>query len=884
VRDPPTPHPQPDSLQAYGLGKLNPGDALEVERHITACETCRKVLETILEDDFVTLVRRLSRQATIPPPPRLHAGYEVLEEIGRGGMAVVHKARQPEVGRVVALKRILAGAAAAPDELARFHREAKLAAELRHPNIVQVHDYGEQGGLPYLAMEYVEGGTLAARLAETPLPPRESAALAKTLAEAFAYAHGAGVIHRDLKPANVLLVGNALLGVPGDNGTPRRAFPTDAVPKIADFGLARRLDATLHTQAGALIGTPSYMAPEQTTGDPATALPAVDVYALGATLYECLTGRPPFRAATVMETLAQVRTLDPVPPRSLQPGVPRDLETICLKCLAKEPGQRYATAGDLAEDLRRFLVGEPIRARPIGALERAGKWARRKPAAAALALMGFAVAVAAITAAAWHQHTLSAQVDRANANEAEARRQWSQALANFREAHEALDAIFLWLEEDTMRVQEPRTRALLQEISQATIRYYNGVLRDVEGTDPELRLNRALGQVYTARVHHLIGDHAAAQREFEEASRLLANLASEFPENSEYCWQRAYCRYRQATGLWELGRQEEAQVLFREMLTLLTPLAAVASERIRASRLRGQAHYQLALSLLLSPYDNELILEAKEAIGVLTPLVAQDPKNNAHRTFLVESFHVLGMSYALKNQRDRLRAVTRHAEAVVAPFLQNPPRQLIDLRALYLLADLNRLAARADHVAKDSRAAGAKNDRTLAILDLVHRQEPWYREARLCRSGVHYGLALLLEETGRPSEALSEWARAVEYTTGDARDEALRNITRLERAEAQLRLGEKDRAFAEINQLGTVKDLDGPTLLRLAYLCCSALEASPQERREELTALALNCLRRCRAKGYFEDAKRLDEVRTAPQLAPLRSRPEFRNFLGGPRP
>jgi ABC-type amino acid transport substrate-binding protein/tRNA A-37 threonylcarbamoyl transferase component Bud32 len=297
-------------------------------------------------------------------------GYEVLGELGRGGMGVVYQARQVKANRLVALKMILSGAHASPADVARFRREAEAVARLSHPNIVQVYEVGEHQGLPFFSLEFVEGGTLAQKLSGTPQPAPWAARMVEVLARAVHFAHQRNVIHRDLKPANILL--------PGDKEAPLFSA------KIADFGLAKRLEGEAHpTQSGAILGTPAYMAPEQASGGKGVG-PAADVYALGAILYECLTGRPPFHAPTPLDTLLQVLEREPAPPRSLCPGVPRDLETICLKALAKAPGQRYASAADLAEDLNRFLEGRPIQARPVGRVERLWRWCRRSPVVAGL--------------------------------------------------------------------------------------------------------------------------------------------------------------------------------------------------------------------------------------------------------------------------------------------------------------------------------------------------------------------------------------------------------------------------------------------------------------------------------------------------------------------
>jgi hypothetical protein len=316
-----------------------------------------------VDDRTSTLAPRAQEHAA-PDVPRSFGDYEILEEIARGGMGVVYLARQTKLNRTVALKMILAGGHTGTAELERFRTEAEAIARLQHPHIVQVFEVGEREGLPFLALEFCPGGGLDKKLAGTPLPPQEAAGLVETLARAMHAAHDKGVIHRDLKPANVLLA-------------------EYSTPKITDFGLAKKLDEAGRTATGAVMGTPSYMAPEQAGGKTKELGPACDIYALGAILYECLTGRPPFKAATPLDTIMQVVHDEPVPPRQLQSRVPADLETVCLKCLQKEPGKRYATAAELAEELGRFRRGELIRARPVGRLERGWRWCRRNPALAA---------------------------------------------------------------------------------------------------------------------------------------------------------------------------------------------------------------------------------------------------------------------------------------------------------------------------------------------------------------------------------------------------------------------------------------------------------------------------------------------------------------------
>jgi hypothetical protein len=365
-------HAEGHSVPAAELCRDCPELAPELERRIRALQEMNRLMETACqrgEDSDVgpgvSQAARVTAEVQLPDLP----GYEILGELGRGGMGVVYRARHLKVNRVVALKMIRAGGYAEVEDLKRFHAEAEAVARLQHSNIVQLFESAEHNGLPFFTLEYVPGGSLADRLRGTPLPPQEGARLVEQVARGIQHAHEKAIVHRDLKPGNVLLA-------------------ADGTPKVADFGLARRTEVGSGlTATGAVLGTPSYMAPEQAAGEAKYVGPTTDVYALGAVLYECLTGRPPFQGPTPLETLLQVLKNEPVPPSQLQPKLPHDLETICLKCLQKEPVKRYGSAVALAEDLRRFQAGEPILARPVGRLERGWRWCRRNPPLAAALTM-----------------------------------------------------------------------------------------------------------------------------------------------------------------------------------------------------------------------------------------------------------------------------------------------------------------------------------------------------------------------------------------------------------------------------------------------------------------------------------------------------------------
>jgi serine/threonine protein kinase len=502
-------------------------------------------------------------------------GLELVEALGSGGMGVVFKARQTTLGRDVAVKFLRDAHAADWEQRERFLQEARAVARLRHPNLVQLYEFGEAptaGGTtsqPYLVLEYVPGGSLADLMRGSPQRPKEAARLVETLAQAIHYAHQQGVIHRDLKPANVLLQRSEVRDQRSEEGSqmskeggkcrPKASdlcpLTSDLCPKVTDFGLAKFLAGSDLTQTGDVLGTPGYMAPEQASSKFGSITAAVDVYGLGAILYEALTGRPPFQAETAPATVYQVQHEDPVTPRRLQPTIPSDLDTICLKCLRKEPGRRYATAQNLADDLRRFQGGEPIRARPVGSGERIVVWCRRKPAVAGLLAALVLVFLAGSSGVLWQWQRATESAAKADRNAAKYKAELETAQRRQKLLRERVDGL-------TRRGYElygepgqyNAGKALLEE----ALTFYDKLLPE-DARDPLLRVGAANTYDSVGRICHLLGQWDRALEAFDHSETILRGLLEEEPANKGYCRLLANnYRYR-ANVLRDVDRMGEAR-------------------------------------------------------------------------------------------------------------------------------------------------------------------------------------------------------------------------------------------------------------------------------------------------------------------------------------
>jgi serine/threonine-protein kinase len=753
-----------------------------------------------------------------PPPQgtaftvRAFGDYEVLEEVARGGMGVVYKARQVSLNRTVALKMILKGEFASAEDVQRFRMEAEAAANLDHPNIVPIYEVGAHEGQPYFSMKLIDGGNLGQHVGRLADRPHEAARLLAAVARAVHYAHQHGILHRDLKPANILLA----------RGDKRPACPPagkltseDAwgyEPHVTDFGLAKRVQADAGlTRSGAVVGTPSYMAPEQASGRKSALTTAADVYSLGAVLYELLTGRPPFKADTPLDTLLEVVHREPVPPRALRPAVPRDLETICLKCLHKEAGKRYASAAALGDDLQRYLAGEPIQARPVGRLERLGRWCLRNPALTAAAA-GLAVAVLLTCAfglsaarSAADLRVALAEAER-HAGEAqrqaeEAQRERARADASFRQAHEAVNRC-LRLSEELDPV--PGVQPLRKRLLAATLQYYQKFLRE-RGDDPALKDELAatyfgIGQISTAT-----GAQTKALEAYGQALALYEELARAHPDEPRYQADMARALGNRSAIQAVISRPDGARASARQALALVERLVrdhptdrqflrdlAGATEHL-AHRDRDAGDFDRALERFRqarSLFEQLLCVNARsaaaqedlalcvnntgalygkvgrygealrcfeEAGALRAKLAAEEPANAAHQLALAASCRDVGLTYQHLGRRDEaLRCFERAHDLRERMARENPGLTQYQSDLAAVLNDLGnvRLAN------KELKQALACYNEALKIQERLARIDPNVAYLKNDLARTHYACGRVLSANRQYQDALRAYGRA----------------------------------------------------------------------------------------------------------------------------
>jgi serine/threonine protein kinase len=851
-------HPSAERLNAFAVGLLAEDDSAEVERHLAACELCGKLLESSPDDSLVALFQEahsLALSTSMPAasaptrPLRFVPGYQLLDVLGEGGMGVVWKARQDGLDRLVALKRIRSAGQTSSEALARFRREAEAVARLRHSSIVQIYDVGEQEGEPYLALEYVEGGSLTQKLTAGPLLPRQAAALVETLARAMHHAHEHGIIHRDLKPANVLLA-------------------DDGAPKITDFGLAKRLgEESGQTHTGAILGTPSYMAPEQAGGDRAGVGPLADVYALGAILYETLTGRPPFRGPTVLDTLAQLREREPVPPRQLQPNVSRDLQTICLKCLQKEPRRRYGSALELAEDLRRFALGEPIRARPVGRVERLRKWIRRKPAQAALAGTVLLVPIGLVGGLLWHNADLRREIVRADSAERKER-------DNFDKSRQTIHSMVARFEE-WYRGGGKNTSQMGEGVVQDALEYLQTVLGNSENADPQVRTDAASLLLKVGRIQAYHGRGEEARINFVKASRLYEQLTGEQPEVSLHRTQLLHC-YR---GLAQLVSGDD-----RQRLAWGEKAVELGKELCRREpdddqhhpTDLAQSHHDLAAQFQNRNRLREAEEHYQQAIRLYSAVLAKHPDHTGCKLGLADSYGNMGLLYHQTGRTGQAEREYQHADVLLEALMREAPnnyrvtasasRSAVALNWGNLLIETGQLGP-----------ALSFYEHGIEWCESLLRKEPNYAPAREHALKLHGSKANVYEGLHRYAEAVPHWDRVVELADGPARMEY-----RLRRALALVRGGDHARATASAVALAAEPNCPPDSLYNVACVLSLAHPAvladktlSAAEQRVQARACAekaVAVLKKLAGNGYFKNPANLNNLRSDADLNPLRQR------------
>jgi eukaryotic-like serine/threonine-protein kinase len=695
-------------------------------------------------------VRRGLAAARTPPPPEktaasgslgknVQAGkrirylgdYELLEELGRGGMGVVFKARQISLNRVVAVKMILSGLLASDEAVRRFRSEAENAARLGHPGIVPIFEVGEHEGLHYFSMAYVEGQSLSRMIAEHPLPPREAARIMALTAEAVAFAHGQGVIHRDLKPANILI---------DESGKPR----------ITDFGLAKRLDEdSSFSHSGAAIGTPSYMPPEQASGHSKRIDARSDVYSLGATLYAMLSGRPPFQADNPSDTCLQVIQQEPIPLRQLNPKVPRDLETICLKCLEKEPRRRYASAREYAEEIARHLRGEPIRARPVGPSERLWRWCKRKPAVSGLAASAVFLLLAGVSVSAYFAVEAGTR-----AKEAVIER--DRADANFQKAREAVDKYFTGVSESEL-LEVPGLQPLRKSLLETALRYYNGFIEQ-QKHNPELQNELASAYLRVAEVTKEIGTKTEALNSAGKACEILRQLLEKSPGDPGFRSRLAKSLDTLANLQFQVGKSQEAEANYQEALKISETVAREKPENPAFQNLFAEICHDLGVFKNKTARLEEAISHLHQAVKIRERLSRKNPSEYKYRQDLANDYNSLA---ALQMDEGRIKQSLQYHEQAVAmlaelstrhPDILGPKRDLGSCLLVYGWA----LSA-----AGHNEEATAHFQNAVKIINELVEQNPSVTEFRNELAGVREGLGHLADKKAKRQEAMAHFEESL---------------------------------------------------------------------------------------------------------------------------
>jgi eukaryotic-like serine/threonine-protein kinase len=688
-------------------------------------EVLQRVYDMLKQPTAVTEDTVEARWADAVPTPE---GYENLEYLGQGGASIVYKAWQPRLSRFVALKIIRERGQSSADRLERFRSEAK-AAQLQHPNIVRIHDVRDHQGSPFLALEYLNAGTLADWVKGQPQDPRSAAKLVRTLANAVHYAHGRGIVHRDLKPANILFQSPVDADVAPGSRDGDHAKWTELTPKVADFGIAKFLDdADRVTMTGDVMGTPAYMAPEQAEGRTSEIGPATDIHALGIILYELLTGRAPFTCPSTMETLNQLRLREAIPPSQVQVGVPPDLENICLKCLRKEPHLRYDSADALAQDLQRFLDDLPVTARPLSRTQRLERWGRRNPLIATLTGALLIAVVTGFSLVTWKW----VEADRAR----------QQADANFAGIRQVVDD-YLVIVGDDLLLNEPGMQLLREQLLTSALRYYEGFLND-HTADVNLQADMTEVRVKVAKIQRLLGSRRQAMSQLERALASQRSLLEINPDNDQQLATLNSIENDLAAILIELGNLTAAMELLERPIQ--RDLQSTAEQQVvlaNSHHLAGVIHKRLG--------DTKQALTSFGSVVTLARMIRRDaPHTDVGQLTLQDGLIRVGVLRMEIGDHNRARPEFEEAIEVARHLVAAEPERWRYRRALSNAHNaLGRLLARE----RDWEAADASFRESETILRELIRQNPRVVSLRLalCDRLVNFGSAL---QYTRPERAL----------------------------------------------------------------------------------------------------------------------------------
>jgi eukaryotic-like serine/threonine-protein kinase len=777
-------------------------------------------------------------------------------------MGIVYLASDQTLPRKVALKLLRHGATDDPGHRVRLEREAAAAAKCQHPNLVQIFEIGEYQGELYLALEYVEGETLAKFMAGEPQAARDAAALAEKLARAVDYVHRQGVIHRDLKPANVLLT-------------------TAGEPKIADFGLARLDDSSTRTEEGTLVGTLAYMAPEQASSRSGDVGAATDIHAVGAILYEALTGRPPYRGDTAEKTLQKILFDDVVRPSSFQPETPRDLEAICLKCLEKAPSHRYETAVELAEDLRRYLDGKPTVARPVKLWERSWRWCRRNPKLAAVSAALAAtilLAASAFTGLTYrHNLRLRDEISRTQARAAEARRSYQEASSTIQS--------MIDLVENPRLEGVPRLVELRRDQREASLAFYERILNNVQANagnsgDPVVMMDTIREFGFAATLEHKLGRSDRADNHLKKAIGLIENLRKKPPDVTEFLAIETETLMKRGTILGVLGARDLSTASLLSAIESAEKLIRLAPDDLRWQELCAMCYNTYGNSMYGSGRNTEALRYYHKSTIIRESI---DPARLPGVTpRLAESIMNEGVMLWGQLKITQAQQKFQNAEKILLSI--RPEERFSQGSGDSALGMLYMNWSGMLHLTGHFQEAIAQADAGLSRVEPHLKTEPNDADARDLCLRLHGNRAYALADLEKHNESADEWDRVLKLSP-----EPVPEAYRVRLAIELVKTGKLDRALEQVRLVKSAQGLSGNDCYNLG--CLYALVAAAVRKDQSMSIAerdrlveshisdAMRWLNSAAVAGIFGDAGMRDYAPNDPDLAILADRSEFRKLI-----